>query len=89
MTTPKRFNSFLLIVIAVGFFAYWDLRKEKVADNKSLNQTIDSMHQNWILYLQETLKNDKETYSETTRLKIEIEALKEQAKMNNDGSNDN
>lgn len=83
LTTVKRFNTFLIILLGVVMFGYYDLRKEKIADNKALNSEINAVYKSWILYVTEKGESSKETYERTLRIEFELEQLKENIKNKN------
>jgi len=80
MTTPKRFNTFLIILVAFLMFAYYDLRKEKIAKEEMLNGQISAIYKSWILFVTEKSESNKETYERTLRIEFELNQLKKDIK---------
>lgn len=83
MTTPKRFNTFLIILVFALMFAYYDLRKEKIANEKALNVEIGTIYKSWILFVTEKSESNKETYERTLMIEFELNQLQKDIKDKN------
>lgn len=80
LSATQKLSTWQAVVIFVMFnafvglaVAYNSLRIEKNHEISVVQSKIDQVNENWILYLQESIKNDRELYLKTKMLDEQLE----------------
>lgn len=83
LNATQKLNTWQSVIIFVLFngivamaLAYNSLRIEKQNEIRIEKAKTDQVNENWILYLQESIKNDRELYYKTKMLDEQIEKNK-------------
>lgn len=84
LTTTRRFNTFLIGLLILSGFAYYDLKKEAKKDREVASAEKEAIYNSWILFLTEKNQSDKDTYERTLKLEFEIEQIRRDLKEKKD-----